>query len=152
MRLREKNKQMALYSAIEAKKVAYQNYKAMLIVWIQSTWIDNSGDYVVLKSNYAEKLQEAKEEFIRASIEVEHLNNIEAYMHDFDVTEEEAIKALERKKGRWTKKEEYLDTPTVCSLCGHEYVEYVEGWEWEETGDLPNYCPNCGARMVEDGK
>lgn len=55
--------------------------------------------------------------------------------------------ALERKKGRWTKKEEYLDTPTVCTLCGHEYVEYVEGWEWEETGDLPNYCPNCGADM-----
>lgn len=53
----------------------------------------------------------------------------------------------ERKKGRWTKKEEYLDTPTVCTLCGHEYVEYVEGWEWEETGDLPNYCPNCGADM-----
>ena len=60
-----------------------------------------------------------------------------------------AIEALERKKGRWTKKAEYLDTPTVCTLCGHEYVEYVEGWEWEDTGDLPNYCPNCGADMRE---
>ena len=68
----ERNYQMALDSAIEAKKIAYQNYKAMLIVWIQSTWIGDDGEFVMLKSNYAEELQKAKEEFIKASIEVEH--------------------------------------------------------------------------------
>lgn len=39
------------------------------------------------------------------------------------------------------------DIPTICSECGHKYTEYVYGYEWEETGDLPNFCPNCGAKM-----
>lgn len=72
MKFREPNKQMLLDSAIEAKKIAYRNYKAMLIVWIQSTWIGDDGSMVVLKSNYAEKLKESYAEFINASIEVEH--------------------------------------------------------------------------------
>ena len=72
MKFLEPNKQMLLDSAITAKKIAYQNYKAMLIVWIQSTWIGDDGSMVVLKSNYAEKLKEAYAEFINASIEVEH--------------------------------------------------------------------------------
>ncbi len=58
--------------AIEAKKIAYEKYKAFLVNLVQSTWIDNDGNYVTLESNYAEKFQRAKEEFIRASIEVEH--------------------------------------------------------------------------------
>ena len=38
------------------------------------------------------------QEFIRMAIDaLKHLDNIEVYMHDFDVTEEEAIKALEYK-------------------------------------------------------
>ena len=72
MKFLEPNKQMLLDSAITAKKIAYQNYKAMLIVWIQSTWVGNDGSMVVLKSNYAEKLKEAYAVFINASIEVEH--------------------------------------------------------------------------------
>ena len=68
----ERNLQMALDSAITAKKVAYQRYKAILIVWIKLTWIGDNGEMVVLKSNYAEKLKEAKAEFVQASIEVEH--------------------------------------------------------------------------------
>ena len=68
----ERNYQMILDSAITAKKIAYQNYKAMLICWIQSTWIGDDGSMVVLKSNYAEKLKEAKQVYIHTSIEVEH--------------------------------------------------------------------------------
>lgn len=68
----ERNLQMVLDSAITAKKVAYQKYKAMLIKWLQSTWIGDNGEMVVLKSNYAEKLKEAEAELTRASIEVEH--------------------------------------------------------------------------------
>ena len=71
----ERNLQMVLDSAITAKKIAYQKYKAMLIVRIQSTWIGDDGEFVMLKSNYAEELQKAKEEFIKASIEVEHYRN-----------------------------------------------------------------------------
>lgn len=75
MRFRERNYQMVLDSAITAKKIAYQRYKALMIVWIQSTWIGDDGEFVMLKSNYAEELQKAKEEFIKASIEVEHYRN-----------------------------------------------------------------------------
>ena len=52
-----------------------------------------------------------------------------------------------RKIGRWMKRESWKDVPTVCSECKHEFTEYVDGYEWEETGDLPNYCPHCGAKM-----
>jgi len=55
--------------------------------------------------------------------------------------------AQEQKTGRWIKSESWKNVPTVCSECKHEFTEYVDGYEWEETGDLPNYCPNCGIRM-----
>ena len=68
----ERDLQMVLDSAITAKKVAYQKYKAILIKWIKTTWIGDDGEMVVLKSNYVEKLNEAEAELIRANIEVEH--------------------------------------------------------------------------------
>ena len=48
----------------------------------------------------------------------------------------------ERKTGRWIENEyehdrELWDAETKCSLCG-----YVLG------GAKPNFCPNCGARMI----
>ena len=62
----------------------------------------------------------------------------------------EALKEPERNIGKWIKKEPYYRVPTQCSECGHEFVEYVEGYEWEETGELPAYCQNCGAKMEEE--
>lgn len=71
---------------------------------------------------------------------LEHLDNIEAYMHDFDVTEEEAIKALERNRGEWIYREIFIDEngkghigKYFCSVCG--------SMELHDS----NYCPNCGA-------
>ncbi len=49
--------------------------------------------------------------------------------------------------GEWIRKADWKDLPTVCNQCKHEFTEYVIGYEWEETGDLPNFCPHCGARM-----
>ncbi len=49
--------------------------------------------------------------------------------------------------GKWIKKDDWRDFQTVCNQCKHEFTEYVTGYEWEETGDLPNYCPYCGADM-----
>ena len=43
----------------------------------------------------------------------------------------------ERKKGRWITKSTNGEMFDVCSACG-----YVE---WDEPN---NYCPNCGAEMV----
>lgn len=46
----------------------------------------------------------------------------------------------------WDKKHA-TDDRTVCSNCGREYTDYIYGYEWDMTGELPKYCPNCGHKM-----
>ena len=48
-----------------------------------------------------------------------------------------AIKAL--KTGHWIRRNSFL-VPYKCSECNYESERY------------DNYCPNCGARMVEPRK
>lgn len=83
---------------------------------------------------------------------LEHLDNIEAYMHDFDVTEEEAIKALERKRGEWVETSESIGWEEVecaeCSVCGKTLV--LGDYTMDDIKFDYNYCPNCGADMRGD--
>lgn len=47
--------------------------------------------------------------------------------------------------GRWNADE-------TCSLCGEKSTEGLDATKWNYW--LPNYCPNCGAKMdggVVDG-
>ena len=47
------------------------------------------------------------------------------------------------KRGEWvTKPDGYIPADIHCSECGKKYNFFVN----------PNYCPNCGALMKEDGK
>ena len=55
-----------------------------------------------------------------------------------------AIKVLgqEPKTGHWRHYEGML----ICSECGTEFYDDI----MEYCGDdVPKYCPNCGAKMVE---
>ena len=62
-----------------------------------------------------------------------------------------AIKVLESlpaadveplKRGRWIEQEKYtFGVMYDCSLCGNRILDNGHSW---------NYCPNCGARMVEE--
>ena len=62
-----------------------------------------------------------------------------------------SMSADNEETAHWEKRE-YNDIPDKCSRCGHTYTEYIYGYEWEQTGELPKYCPNCGKRMeVENG-
>lgn len=38
----------------------------------------------------------------------------------------------------------------VCTECGHDPQEYIGGTEnwWLRKQHLPNFCPNCGVRIV----
>ena len=59
-----------------------------------------------------------------------------------------AIKALEQepKTGYWIEKEEfYGDVYYDCSECGESWTT-IDGTPWNNG---MNYCPNCGAKMVE---
>lgn len=49
----------------------------------------------------------------------------------------------ERKKGTWLANS---DIPKECSFCGEDWDKYVFG-EVLYTGELPKFCPNCGADM-----
>ena len=60
----------------------------------------------------------------------------------------EAVKALEelekRGEGKWENDEH--DMPR-CSHCGYmpEYNRFIDDYYYSD------YCPNCGAKMTEDG-
>lgn len=47
------------------------------------------------------------------------------------------------KRGRWGTNSDYPDT-VICSVCGYR----ADVWFVDK--GTP-YCPNCGARMDEDG-
>lgn len=37
---------------------------------------------------------------------------------------------------------------TRCSHCGRSYMDVADADSWE-SGDYPDYCPYCGAKMDE---
>ena len=48
-----------------------------------------------------------------------------------------------RAEGEWVG----YEIPSECSVCGHHWDEYVSGQELWHDGSVPNFCPNCGAKM-----
>ena len=38
-----------------------------------------------------------------------------------------------------------------CSKCGCELMRFADGWKPMYMGEV-RYCPNCGARVVEEEK
>ena len=62
-----------------------------------------------------------------------------------------SLPSAEPKTGKWYIREyEYF----TCSECGEDYWNSCDSTaqaeELLETGDYPNFCPNCGCRMGED--
>lgn len=58
----------------------------------------------------------------------------------------DAVKALpsaDRPQGEWKG----YEIPSECSVCGHNWDEYVFGQDIWHDGSVPNYCPHCGAKM-----
>ena len=63
----------------------------------------------------------------------------------WDCTEVEVVRSMpsipsEHKAGEWVGYDE-------CSLCGKQAYDFIEGYV-EGVEYLPNYCPNCGAKMT----
>lgn len=54
----------------------------------------------------------------------------------------ECGKASERPQGEWMKIEAPSYTIIRCTCCGYK----------DNAIYIPNFCPNCGADMREDGK
>lgn len=47
------------------------------------------------------------------------------------------------KHGKWVNGRE-------CSVCGFDWFDWF--YEWEIRFNRTNYCPNCGAKMDEEGE
>lgn len=62
---------------------------------------------------------------------------------------EMAIKALEKepKSGHWEQYGDSWEDKFKCSECGKEQPKILCGEQI--IGHWSDYCPNCGARMVE---
>ena len=66
-------------------------------------------------------------------------------------TQYEADKKEAERTGRWINGNEGNWNAVIvpeCSICGETFYEMNVNINGEYTY---NYCPNCGARMVEDG-
>ena len=54
---------------------------------------------------------------------------------------------VERKTGHWVTAGGYWNADYWCSNCGMSF-NYAGGIQFlVKDKELPNYCPNCGARM-----
>ena len=51
-----------------------------------------------------------------------------------------------RPQGEWKG----YEIPSECSVCGHNWDEYVFGQDFWHDGSVRNYCPHCGADMRGD--
>ena len=68
------------------------------------------------------------------------------------IKEAPTVDAVPVRRGKWTADEIlYTQGMTACSCCKTEYYRddlYMVGNDAH--GELPNYCPNCGARMDKE--
>jgi hypothetical protein len=84
---------------------------------------------------------------IDADALIQKRNHAKAYAPDMHVIgqgyvmDAPTIEAVPVVRGEWTTNSDYPDT-VICSLCG-----WRESVWWADKGT--NYCPNCGAKMVE---
>ena len=85
------------------------------------------------------------EDLIRRDDAIEALKGREGILPDAytAVAIIRAIPSADRPQGEWIEHwYPYFDVAGIeCSICGKD-VPY-----WERNYDMPNYCPNCGARM-----
>ena len=75
----------------------------------------------------------------------EHHDRNGWYMADILLRFMKEMPSANRLQGEWIG----YEVPSKCSVCGHDWDEYVMGQEIFYNGDIPNYCPNCGAQMRE---
>ena len=74
--------------------------------------------------------------------------DVESYMNTMP-----SVTSQESKTGHWilTDIEDYRVWHCNCSECGKDPQDYIGGSEdwWLIRNNLPKFCPNCGAKMVE---
>lgn len=55
---------------------------------------------------------------------------------------EDLLEGISQTKGEWISVGDWI---LVCSICDHEIED-------PDTGEYPNYCPNCGTKMKSEIK
>ena len=65
----------------------------------------------------------------------------DAYRECADMVDEQPTIESERKRGCWVGIDDEPCETYECDVCGAVYDTVGNTW------DLPNYCPNCGAKM-----
>ncbi len=60
-----------------------------------------------------------------------------------------ALEALKKEKGNWIVTDVYNNQiwHCNCSTCGKDLQYFISGTEDWWINTLPNFCPNCGAKM-----
>ena len=101
-----------------------------------------------------------KSDYIRkvdAIDEVNHALDRETILFSF--VRKVAISALKKmpsadvvqvRHGRWI--DDGTEFGCQCSECGKTLDDYVAPTEYASLNEIPNFCPNCGAKMDAKGE
>ena len=90
---------------------------------------------------------------IDAAVKESQADGAYGYMDTKEIVDMlKGLPTAQPKKGKWILLETaYEDTEAKCSICGFYTLVNEPGNGLHMVDDL-NYCPHCGARMVnEDG-
>lgn len=103
--------------------------------------IGKDGFYAELMGYHVEALNMAIKALEQKPCNTDTCKVVKAYMNEWD----KPITA-EPKTGHWIEKDGFDgDVYYDCSECGESWTT-IEGTPWDNEW---NYCPNCGAKMVE---
>jgi len=113
----------------------------------------------LLKNHYHNQKQEPCDDVISRKMALKECYDIVIDGERYSVIQEETLLGLppvipNEKTGKWIDEADKIDAQFgkhtyKCSECG-KYAEYfVSGTEvwWDRI--KPNFCPNCGAKMIE---
>ena len=70
---------------------------------------------------------------------------IEVFLGRLDLKLPPTVDAEPVRHGKWLP--ESADIPTICSVCDEDWDSFVFGDGLWYHGNLPKYCPHCGAKM-----
>lgn len=85
-------------------------------------------------------------EYDMSEIDGEHFTEPCMVVDVEDIQKLPPVKPQEPKTGHWIEKDGFDgDVYYDCSECGESWTT-IEGTPWD---NVWNYCPSCGARMVE---
>lgn len=121
-------------------------------VIIKDTWLEDNCSNTITTIYIKENLKSAYEYMVR-NVEYHKGNGNIAYIADDETLNGIPIKCVifdgkNNRVSNWELAQVYEDTCRYVNVSGNLYESKCGKREYYVDIDLPNFCPNCGARVI----